>query len=185
MVGIYKITNNHTGNFYIGQSKNIQKRFYKHKTESIHSALFEKEIALYGWDAFAFEVLEECSADELIEREAYYIGLLKPQYNSIVRGRDVSEETRQKIREKLTGRKQPEEEIERRKEAIRKRHLTIPQTNAGHKKKVLVSMECDAPLAEFESVKAAAEFLDVDPSTVTKALKRKGKVHGCSVWYAV
>lgn len=186
MVGIYKITNQITGDFYIGKSNNIQKRFYNHKHYVKHSEYFDSDIHRYGWNNFKLEVLEQCTEDVLLEREAYYIQALNPAYNSIVRGRFVSEETRKKISQKLTGIKQPKDVVERRKESIRKRHLTIPQTNAGHRKKVLVDMMADnIPPAEFESVKAAAEFFEVHPSTITHAIKRGHKVHGHPVWYAV
>lgn len=96
-------------------------------------------------------------------------------------GHKVSKATRDKLRAANLGKKQSAETIEKRKASIRKRHETIPQTNAGHRKKI----GCEGFEKEFESVKSCAEHLGVDPSTVTKALKRNGKVKGHKVWYVV
>lgn len=183
MVGIYKITNQITGNFYIGKSKNIAKRFYNHRHYARHSESFESEISRYGWENFIFEVIEVCQEEDLLEREAYYIRLLKPAYNTVVRGRTLSDDVRSRISAKLAGRKQNQSVIEKRKASIKKLRETVPQTNAGHRKRVAVNL--DGKTVECESVKAAAELLTVSPTTVTKALKRGGKVKKHLVWYAV
>ena len=108
MIGIYKITNLITNDCYIGQSRNLKKRINNHHQKGIHSKLFEEHISKYGWGNFQVEILEECREEDLLEREAYYIDLLKPTYNTIVRGRDVPQKTRDKISESLetTGDKQ-------------------------------------------------------------------------------
>lgn len=41
-VGIYKITNLTTGRIYIGQSKNIERRFIEHNTLSHNSERIDK-----------------------------------------------------------------------------------------------------------------------------------------------
>ena len=82
--GVYKITNNITGDFYIGSSKNIKNRWASHKSPSRwkqhpNSKLY-KAMAQYGKDKFIFEVIEK--TDNLKEREQYYIEHLKPSYNN-------------------------------------------------------------------------------------------------------
>ena len=82
--GVYKITNNITGDFYIGSSKNIEKRWYQHKSPSVqkrqpNSKLY-KAMDRYGLDNFTFEIIEK--TDNLREREQYYIEQLKPSYNN-------------------------------------------------------------------------------------------------------
>ena len=70
MIGIYKITNIRTGQVYIGQSKNLEKRKYQHwhrKTGALDSEIYNEP------DNFIFEILEECSIDKLSERESFYI----------------------------------------------------------------------------------------------------------------
>lgn len=86
MVGIYKFTNRITGEAYIGKSRNIEKRYKAHKKRwdpnrpSFENTYFHKEMAKYGWDAFAFEVLEECKPEELNDKEIYYINLHNTLY---------------------------------------------------------------------------------------------------------
>lgn len=98
-------------------------------------------------------------------------------------GHAVSEETREKIRKKLTGTKHSQETIEKRKRAIAELRKNKPQTNAGHRKKA--GADIDGVTKEFESVKECAEFFGVKACTVSRALKRKGKVKGNKVWYVV
>ena len=82
--GVYKITNIITGDFYIGSSKDIKRRWTSHKCLSMwkrYSNLrLYKDMAKYGLDNFIFEVLEE--TDSLKEREQYWIEQLKPSYNN-------------------------------------------------------------------------------------------------------
>lgn len=80
MIGIYKFTNKITGESYIGQSKNIQKRYSKHKTCNDDNTYFHKMLRHYGFHNFDFEVIEECLSFELNEREIYWIKKLKTLY---------------------------------------------------------------------------------------------------------
>ena len=87
MIGIYKIENNINHKKYIGQSIDIEKRWSVHiafsKSNNIkyknklHLAM-EKE----GIENFSFSILEECSQEELDEKEKYWINF----YNSIQEG---------------------------------------------------------------------------------------------------
>ena len=85
--GIYKITNAITGEFYIGSSKNIKKRWNEHKCQSKWNEQPNNPMYLdmqeYGKDKFEFEILEEVEEDKLKEMEQHYIELLKPTYNNI------------------------------------------------------------------------------------------------------
>ena len=81
--GIYKITNNITGEFYIGSSCNIKRRWRDHRNPAAwkhqpNSKLY-KDMGSYGLDNFTIEVIEETSS--LKEREQYWIEQLKPTYN--------------------------------------------------------------------------------------------------------
>jgi group I intron endonuclease len=75
--GIYKITNKINGHSYIGQSLNIEQRWTEHKkcinnTESWDRSLY-KAIRKYGLDNFSWEIIEECSEENLDNRETYWI----------------------------------------------------------------------------------------------------------------
>lgn len=84
MIGIYKITNLIDNKCYVGQSRDIQKRFAVHRrtafnqNSSNYNLPLYRAIRKYGLDNFTFEVLEECKIDELDQKEIYYISL----YNS-------------------------------------------------------------------------------------------------------
>ena len=73
MIGIYKFTNKITGESYIGQSINIVSRYNSHKYLCGSDTYFHKNIRYYGFNNFSFEVLEECSKEELNDKEIYYI----------------------------------------------------------------------------------------------------------------
>lgn len=82
--GIYKITNIKNQMCYIGQAKDMRKRLNEHlkkglgidtpQGNKLYQAMLEE-----GIDSFTFELLEECSEEELNSKERYYIEL----YNSI------------------------------------------------------------------------------------------------------
>ena len=83
--GVYKITNKITGDFYIGSSQNIKRRWVGHRSPSAHkrqsNSKLYKDMASYGLDNFTFEIIEETA--DLREREQYWIEQLKPTYNNI------------------------------------------------------------------------------------------------------
>ena len=67
--GIYKIENKKTGQIYIGQSKNIEKRFSMH----CRISLVDMDIAIQGKENFSFDILEEVEEQRLDERERFWI----------------------------------------------------------------------------------------------------------------
>lgn len=74
--GIYKITNMLDGKIYIGQSKDIEERWRRHKSCARNE---DKKTRLYqamrkdGLENFSFEIVELCPIEQLNEREWYYI----------------------------------------------------------------------------------------------------------------
>lgn len=95
MIGIYKITNKLNNHSYIGLSTKLEERWKYHQSpynqqresyKSLYKA-FEK----YGIENFTFEILEECSIQELGEKEKYYIAkydTYKNGYNMTTGGED-------------------------------------------------------------------------------------------------
>ena len=83
--GIYKITNTITGNFYIGSSKDVKRRWKSHKWPSKWNKYPNNSMYLdmqkYGVENFVFEILEEVEIDKLKETEQQFIEMLKPTYN--------------------------------------------------------------------------------------------------------
>lgn len=71
--GIYKITNP-SGKVYIGESKDIYKRWKQYKCigSSKRQTILNKSFIKYGWKEHTFEILEQCDFDDLLCRERYW-----------------------------------------------------------------------------------------------------------------
>jgi len=81
--GVYKIDCVLTNDSYIGVSKNIRNRIYKHraahgrgKQQNLYKLIKE-----YGWEAFNVTILELCDKEVMFERETHYIQELQPNLN--------------------------------------------------------------------------------------------------------
>lgn len=74
MTGIYKIVNLINNKVYIGQSKNISRRWGDHRRRyKTEDCSIYRAIRKYGIENFSFEVIEECDIEQLNEREIYWI----------------------------------------------------------------------------------------------------------------
>ena len=83
--GVYKITNTVTGDFYIGSSKDVKRRWAHHKWPSTwenhpNNPMYQ-DFQKYGVDKFEFQILEEVEIGQLKEAEQQFIEKLKPTYN--------------------------------------------------------------------------------------------------------
>lgn len=125
--GVYQIYNPYNQKRYIGSSINIEKRFKQHKS-SLRGNRHHNQHLQNAWNKYKnilkFEPLEYCEPEYLLELEQYYIDY----YNSADRrfgynidkmvdhtkpGFHLSEETKEKIRQKNIGRKFSEETKEK------------------------------------------------------------------------
>ena len=83
---VYKIINTITGDFYIGSSKNVKKRWADHKIPSALKKCPNNPLYLdmkkYGVDKFEFKILAEVEIGQLKEAEQWFIETLKPTYNN-------------------------------------------------------------------------------------------------------
>lgn len=138
MIGIYKITNPE-GKIYIGQSIDIDRRFREYKRIQKRSAgrKIINSLKKYGVNKHIFEVVEECSIDQLHKREYYW----KQYYSSVENGLNCdyfdnsggprSEETKRRISEGVKGKKRSE---------ITKQKLRKPKTEQ-HKQNISKSKQ--------------------------------------------
>lgn len=106
MTGIYKITNLINGNSYIGQAKNIKKRWNQEKNTSKnpndpgYNYPLMKAFRKYKIENFSFEVIEECKIEELNDREVYWIEFYDTffnGYNQTLGGDTTSRQPKEKI----------------------------------------------------------------------------------------
>lgn len=103
--GIYLIRHKESGKGYVGQSKDIKRRFSEHRRGVSGVGILSHAIAKYGWDSFETTVLEECELaglDHAEDRWVKQIGTMSPAgYNLLAGGqaapRPCSDEVRRKI----------------------------------------------------------------------------------------
>jgi group I intron endonuclease len=84
MVGVYKIINLVDNKCYYGSSKEIEKRWLRHKNELRKNKHINK-ILQRAWNKheeenFIFEIVEECEESKLFQIEQKYLDL-SPEYN--------------------------------------------------------------------------------------------------------
>lgn len=107
--GVYQIWCNRSGNFYVGSSKHIYRRWLHHRTllrkgksPCVH---LQHAWNKYGEECFRFTILEECAEEALERREQFFLDTLKPAYNSITDiARRYGEDQRRKIAAALKAR---------------------------------------------------------------------------------
>ena len=85
IIGIYKITNTITGDFYIGSSNDIKRRWTEHKKSSTwkrcsNNPLYH-DMQKYSIDKFELQILAEAEIESLKEKEQEFIEMLQPTYN--------------------------------------------------------------------------------------------------------
>jgi group I intron endonuclease len=83
--GIYRWTNLQNGKSYIGSSVDLGRRltsyYYFLYINAQKSSLICRTLLKYGYSKFRIEILEYCDKENLLQREQYYLDLLKPKYN--------------------------------------------------------------------------------------------------------
>ena len=161
--GVYRWTHNINGKTYVGSSVNLSNRFYywfnsKAMVHNIKISIIARAILKYGLSSFKLEVLEYCDKSHVLEREQYYINLLKPEYNILKiagskLGSKHSEETKEKISLSLIGNK---------RSVGGKRYLT-PCTVLDTQTNVII---------KYNSITLAAKALGSSPKAIRAYLKR-------------
>jgi group I intron endonuclease len=87
MIGIYKIVSP-SGKTYVGQSVNIPKRWREHKNYVGVGPKLKNSYEKYGFDSHNKEIIEECSLEQLDERETFwkkhYLNQVDGNYNNVL-----------------------------------------------------------------------------------------------------
>jgi group I intron endonuclease len=137
VVGIYKITNLCNGKNYIGQSVDIERRWREHKCPSMRNKniYIQNAFKKYGIENFDFEVLQECTKEELNELEIKYITELKTQgkaeYNIAAGGSGNSNQYKTEEEMKIIGEKISKAKIGKKMSEESKRKMS--ETRKGRK----------------------------------------------------
>lgn len=226
---IYIATNKHTGEQYVGQTRqSVQKRWAAHWRTAVCSvsrkAKFQSALTKFGQDAFEVtEVFVAFDADTLNFAEIKLIAELQPAYNASRGGKGlrpvvVTEETKRKRSEAAKLRWANPEWRAKTIQSIQRAGQTLEAAERGKKVAAIglaarwadhVKKQPPAPRIKackqkrdpavgrmlsaqakwkpvycpelkcsFLSQKAASEFLGVLRTSVTNAVKQKGKVAG-------
>ncbi len=108
MIGIYKYQNKINNRCYIGQSIDVQRRQYSHKSSAFnekandYNSQFHQAVRKYGWDNFDFEVIAELKPEEytketLDQLEKFFIKYYESYtngYNATPGGDEIAQRAR-------------------------------------------------------------------------------------------
>ena len=165
MIGVYKIENLINGKVYIGQSIDIETRWYRHKLNSKNvDRLLYRAFRKYGLENFSFEILQECDKKSLNNVELFYISsycsnIRKNGYNLSIEG---SHSTFKKLNNNIL--KEIIEDLKTKKlkkEICNKFNITIQYLNLINRGKSLkqnfenypIRIETDLDLLKKENIK--------------------------------
>lgn len=159
--GIYKIAIKK--HFYIGSSNNIANRLRTHRNSLLnkchHNHTMQNCFNKYGLKSLMFEILEECTEDTLLNREAYYIQTLRPDMNHIL---DPTRPT-------------PDAETIRLASETKRRNNKLLNRRASNIKKVY-QYDLDGHLIkEWEAATDAAIFYECEVSAICACCNPKSK----------
>jgi group I intron endonuclease len=141
MIGIYKIINPN-GKVYIGQSIRLQYRKNQYKNLNIpQQPRIYNSIKKYGWENHIHDVIEECSVEQLNERETYwkqyYLDQMGGDWDMVLfcnlydnGGGPLSESTKKKMSIARTGYKDSEETKLKKSNSFKGRKGTDKQKKA-------------------------------------------------------
>lgn len=104
LCGIYRLSV--ADHSYIGSSKNLYARLHEHRVDLYNgrhtNSFLQKVVTKYGLEAVSIDIIELCSAEERVEREAFWIKELKSDMNlKDPVTCELSEESRKKLSESI------------------------------------------------------------------------------------
>lgn len=190
---VYKITNKVNNKIYIGiTSKGISARWKEHLYGAEHNCPFKlhRAIRKYGKDNFSIELIDFCNSwDELTEKEKLYIDEYQSNkdefgYNMTdggdgTFGRYLSEETKDKIRQKAIGREVTEATRIKLSEAgkiiteARKAYLESGKIGSSRRKPIIQYTKEGNFIQEFSGVNEASRITGIHVTTLINSLKQK------------
>lgn len=106
IIGVYKITNTATGDFYIGSSIDVTRRWQQHtqlSTWKEKTNKMYKDMQTYGVDKFVLSMIIPVQEQYLKQVEQELIELLRPTYNKLRADGWDSKYTKQKYQKSEKG----------------------------------------------------------------------------------
>lgn len=191
--GIYVIKNKVNNKVYIGQSKDIYKRWENHIRElnynKHHNKHLQRAWSKYGYEKFKFDILLKCKADELNEFEHLKIKEFKSSnsnygYNmneggDYVGASIVTDETKKKISEAQIGRKLTDEwkaNISKSHKGKRPKNLEMIISKAKENSDIVLQYSIDGKfINKYDSIQECARQNDSHATNVVKTLKGRHK----------
>lgn len=198
MIGIYKITSP-TKKVYIGQSNNIEKRFYSYsKLHNCKSQIrLYRSLSKHGVNNHKFEIIEECLETELNDKERYYQDLYSvigangmncKLTNTSDRSGKMSEETKIKLsfsRKNLSESARKNISIGQKnkcKSISIKQGITLSKNKennnrlslANEKRKIKIGVfdfNTDEKISEFSSMRECAKIMKIDRKSISMSCK--------------
>lgn len=115
---VYQFINLLTGAFYVGSSTNLSKRFRQYYNYSYISSPIRGKSIIYssiisnGYSSFSLIIIEYCEINDTINREQFYIDVIKPKMNILqtagsLLGYKHTPEALAKLSEIMTGKNYP------------------------------------------------------------------------------
>lgn len=156
--GVYIISNLINNKVYIGQSVFIGKRWSEHRRDyqrKTEDSLLYKAMNKYGIHNFSWKVLEECTPEELDEREIFYIHKYRSYvgfkdcngYNSTLGGRGGNGFAPSEVTKK-----------------------TWSKNRSGGKNGMAIPVICEG--IEYPTIKECAEHYKVEKTSMQKWLQQ-------------
>lgn len=189
--GIYIIRNTETNKFYLGSSKDLRKRYQKHRkpllTNKHYNLSLQHSFSKHGPDKFYFEIIEIVNDNSLLQREQYWLDVLTP-YNNLIgynitniagptmnTGKSPSQETRNRISRTLieghyvSPRKGITLSAEtRNKISTSVLDLKLKGNKLPQSKPVIIENISDGIKSEFESITSLGISYNMDRATIRK-----------------
>jgi len=197
--GIYRWNNLINSKTYLGSSANLAVRFnvYFNKNRLLGSGkrmAINLALSKYGLDKFSLDIIEYCDKDKTIQKEQYYLDLLKPEYNILKKAGSVlgfkhSLISKKLMSEKALGRVFSKETLEKMSKAGKGRKLlkstilkikSYRHTEEAKKKlksvrarSVKITDIVENKITIYATMTEAATFLKTTTATIGSYLKSK------------
>lgn len=176
----------------MGSSTNLSKRFtlyysLTYLTKQSKNSIIIRALLKNGHSKFSLDILEYCEANKVIEREQYYIDLLKPEYNILqLAGSSLGYKHTEETLSKLKGRKFSAETLEKMRNSRLNKVLSeetkqkisigvkaaVTEFNIATKGIIVLVLNLETNITEeYRSITSAAVALKTHHETVPRCIK--------------